>query len=363
MIEMETLSSSREPQPTAVVTESVSAMAPAIERLRQRMDARIRLATLPTPVHLLEGTSAAQGREVWIKRDDLTGLALGGNKVRKLELILAEAVAQGATALVSVGGQQSNHARTVAAAAAMAGLECHLVLGGTVPEFSSGNLILNELFGATMHFIGEMDSALLASTAQQLVHDLTAAGTQAFLVPLGGSTPLGALAYAAAYLELEEQCRAQGRVIPTIVHASGSGGTQAGLELGRHLGGGTNDIIGVNVAGLVPDLAGHVNGLVREAGGLLGLEGLTVSAKIDERYLGDGYGVPTEQSTAALRELAQRDGIVADPVYTAKALWALDALKNADPVLFWHTGGTPAIFADGVGYRGRREDGAANGGP
>lgn len=340
----------RQKQGTVSEPEQPSANAASLPpRLRELMAGRLRLATLPTPLHPLPQFSAAIGREVWIKRDDLTGFATGGNKVRKMELLASDVRRTNADVLVSVGAPQSNHARTVAAAASVLGTDCHLVISGARPPRPSGNLALDHFFGATLHFAGSKDWAVLDKTTRAVAHDLEQQGRRPYLIPVGGSVALGALAFTAAYFELREQLAAVDLKQATIVHASSSGGTQAGLELGRMLTSEGPPVLGVDVAKITDPLAETVNALVRDAAALLGVDVGTPASRVVEGYVGDGYAIPSAESTTALQLLAASEGVLADPVYTAKALQALRHEDIPGPVVFWHTGGIPALFSDEVG--------------
>ncbi|QYB01860.1 pyridoxal-phosphate dependent enzyme [Rhodococcus sp. USK10] len=337
------------------VTDPVSYLMPCIadararEILARRWRCRIRLTATPTPLHLLPNFSERLGREVWIKRDDLTGFAAGGNKSRKLELILADAMNARATSLVTVGAQQSNHARTVAAAATAAGIDAHLVLGGSAPEHSSGNLLLDNLFGAEAHFVDSLDWDAMTEHAHQLCARLQDQGKRnkrPYFVPAGGSTSLGVLSYAAAFLELHHQLDLAGQADATIVVASSTGGTQAGLELGAALLGVPANIVGVDVAQIHSDLGGRVRDLVAATAVDLGFEIPSVDPTVFTDYLGPGYALASNRSQEAMTELARDEGIVTDPVYTAKAVAALKDPRLTGPLVFLHTGGVPAMFAE-----------------
>lgn len=324
--------------------------------LTRLMDQRVRLAVLPTPLHRLDRLSAMLDRDIWIKRDDLTGLAMGGNKVRKMELIAADAQRQGCDTLLTVGAAQSNHARTVAAVASTLGMDCDLVISGSRPARVSGNLALDVIFGARLHFAGTSAWADLQEAQERLAETRRAEGRRPYVIPVGGSTPLGVAAFAAAYLELAEQCRRIGLRPATIVHASSSGGTQAGLELGRQLAGDTDTrVVGIDVAKISDPLTDQVAALWAAGAELLGTPAPDRRPMVSTAQLGPGYAVPSAESTAALAQLARVEGIVADPVYTAKALAALCTDPGADPsgsslvswpVVFWHTGGVPATLSD-----------------
>jgi 1-aminocyclopropane-1-carboxylate deaminase/D-cysteine desulfhydrase-like pyridoxal-dependent ACC family enzyme len=244
-----------------------------VEQLIERVGrmGRVGLGTLPTPLLPLPSFSMEVGVEVWIKRDDLTGFAFGGNKVRKMEFLLADALRRECDVLLTVGGAQSNHARTVAAAAATHGIACHLVLGGPRPRTPTGNLLLDRLFGAELHFGETEDWAILEGQMNELASQLTQEGHRPYTIPIGGSTGTGALGFVAAFAEFTEQCDAL-KVSPRwIVHATSTGGTQAGLEAARRtLGRDRPRILGVAVAKTGKDLSEEVAKLVAEVQNLIG---------------------------------------------------------------------------------------------
>ena len=308
------------------------------------------LGLLPSPLHPAPSFSRAVGTEVWIKRDDLTGIALGANKIRKLEFLVAEARAGGADTLITSGGLQSNHARSVAAVAAMNGWDCHLVLGGKRPAAPSGSLVLDLLLGARLHFTPSLHPPILEATAQDLARELRRQGRAPFVIPIGGSTPIGALGFVSAYVELVEQCASFGIDPGSIVHASSSGATQAGLEVGRQLlGRAAPAIIGVAVSRIGGEFQSKVAALVKETAQLLGWDRELEPPRIAGGFVGSGYAQPNEASRDAIRSLARTEGILTDPIYTGKALQAVVELGphalGPGPVVFWHTGGLPAIFA------------------
>jgi D-cysteine desulfhydrase family pyridoxal phosphate-dependent enzyme len=304
----------------------------------------------PTPFHRLARFSAAIGREVWIKRDDLISVGMGGNKIRKLGYLIADAMANGADHVVSVGAEQSNHARCVAATAAMEGLGCYLVLGGDPQTPIVGNLLLNHLLGATVHFPGTDDWAELERCSQGVADALAQSGKRPYVMPIGGSTAVGALGFIDAYVELRGQLAEVGLEPSAIVHATSSGGTQAGLALGAHLLGHDVRICGIGVAKTSADLHDEITVI---ADGCLELLGLVANGRpeitVVPGYLGRAYAEPSAGALAALRLLLRTEGILVDPVYTAKALHAVvDASANIlgdGPIVFWHTGGMPAVFA------------------
>ena len=315
---------------------------------------RVDLATLPTPLQRAPRLSRELGVEVWLKRDDVGSLGLTGNKVRKLEFTLGEALAVGADTVVTLGAPQSNHARATACAAAMVGLHAVLVMGGERPAGPpTGNLLLDELFGAEVIYAGTDEWAQLAATVDAVAKERD----RAYALPAGGSTPVGALGFVAAYGELLEQLESE-RVSPRhVYHASTSGGTHAGLMLGHALARRGPAPVGFDVGQIVPDGAGLVAWLANEAGALAGAD-VTLTegdAHLDFSQLGDGYGAFTAAGNEALGLLARTEGVVLDPVYSAKGMAGLIAEARAGridgPVVFWHTGGGPSVFAGGWGER------------
>ena len=328
---------------------------------------RAKLATLPTPLE--RGPELPGGARLWVKRDDLTGLGAGGNKARKLEYLCGEALKAGARSFVTVGPEQSNHCRMTAAAGAVLGLDVHLVVSGDRPERYEGNQLLSVLFGAQLHFVGCPPThwGELEIAREQLAAELTADGAAPYSVPIGGSTPTGALGYFAAYLELMEQCASTGISPAALVFTSSSGGTHAGLMAGRAVvgGGGASprpDVVGVGVAKGV--IAGHpdIGKLATDVLQLLdfGPDDAArlidpADVELDDRWLGDDYAIPTAAGDDAIEWAARHGGWVLDRTYTGKGFAGL--LGNAadgrwgagDDVVFIHTGGLPAVFAaDGV---------------
>lgn len=319
---------------------------------------RLPLAHLPTPLEPLSRLRAALEAEnagrpaplLWVKRDDQTGLASGGNKTRKLEYLLAEALAGEADVVLTVGAPQSNHCRQTAAAAARAGLRCVLVLGGNAPRLEGGNLLLDRLFGAEIVWAGERDRlALLAETAQAQA----AAGHRPYVITYGGSSALGAAGYAAAMLELLEQAGACELAVDHVVVASSSGGTQAGLAVGAWAAGFTGQIHGISIDRRAGEFQPALAELATQTASLLGLPRVFQAEEmiVHDAYLGGGYGVLGEPERAAIRLLAASEGLLADPVYTGRALAGLlDLIRQGrfqagETVVFWHTGGLPALFA------------------
>lgn len=308
---------------------------------------RLRFAHLPTPVEPLPRLSAALGGpQLWIKRDDQTGLAFGGNKTRKLEFLLAEAQAHGARTLITTGSVQSNHCRQTAAAAAQHGLSCILVLAGHRPEQATGNVLLDMLLGADIVWAEDGDAAQLL---QKTFDEAWSAGRRPYLVPYGGSSPVGAAAYAEAIREF----MAQDVSIDRIVFASSSGGTQAGLVAGAQIYKFDVSITGISVDTPSSTLSEGVAALANEIGSLLGhqLDLNAAHIEVNDNYLGEGYAVVGDLERNAIDLFARHEGILLDPVYTARAAGGLiDMIKKGEieageRVLFWHTGGTPALFA------------------
>ena len=298
---------------------------------------------------------------MWVKRDDLTGLGVGGNKARKLEFLCGEALAVGANCLVTVGAGQSNHCRMTAAAGARLGLETHLVLSGDQPGTLVGNQLLAHLFGAHLHFTGVPAAhwGALEIAREALTDELVADGLRPHSIPIGGSTAVGALGYTAAFVELMHQC-AEVDVRPrAVVFTSSSGGTHAGLVSGRALwrslgDGNLPDIVAIGVAkGVVLGLP-DITGLAADALALLDTAGVETSdVEIDTRWIGDDYAVPTPAADDAIVWAARHGGWVLDRTYSGKGFAGL--LGNAaegrwgpdDDVVFIHTGGLPAVFAPG----------------
>ncbi|MGO4722470.1 MULTISPECIES: D-cysteine desulfhydrase [unclassified Inquilinus] len=318
---------------------------------------RIALQHAPTPLEPMPRlTAALGGPQLWIKRDDCTGLALGGNKVRKLEFLLGEALAQGADTIITAGGPQSNHARQTAAAAAKLGLDCVLILtdavAGRDPTYhTNGNLLLDELFGARIELHpGTADpDAELARAAEQC----RAEGGTPYIIPIGGSNALGMMGYVDAARELLAQAKAQGVGITHVALASGSGGTHAGLALGLALGGSTAPAIGYCISRTSQEQRPRVAALLQAGSALLGVASPLSGDDVvlEDGVVGEGYGLPTDGMVEALRLAAAQEALLLDPVYTGKAMAGLIAgiragrFRPDDVVVFLHTGGAPSLFA------------------
>lgn len=331
---------------------------------------RTRLATLPTPVHELPRLREALGGpsrcpKILIKRDDLTGLALGGNKARKLEFLIADALQQRATTVVTTGAVQSNHARMTAAAACAAGLDCVLILtaDGDHPALQ-GNLLLDHLFDATIHYIPPPADPLLATSdiedakVAEVVAGLERRGERPYVIPIGGSSAIGVCGYVAGSRELVDQLIEMGERPSRLYYASGSRGTQAGLTLGAMLSGAPYAVYGVAVSGGESFKRERALRIANEAASLLGVDARVSESHLqtDQGYIGPGYGISTEQSLDAIRLLARSEGLLLDPVYTSKAMAALidhvrsGGLDPSSTVVFLHTGGVPALFAHAASF-------------
>jgi L-cysteate sulfo-lyase len=315
------------------------------------------LAHKPTPLEPLERLSRhLAGPRLYIKRDDCTGLATGGNKTRKLEYLIGQALKDGATTIVSAGGLQSNHVRQTAAAAAKAGLTCHLVLDHRVPidteaYRSGGNFLLDRLLGATTHICKPGETR--AGRTAQLLAELRAQGERPYDIPVGGSNALGALGYAAMMGELQGQAQDAGISLDRIVLASSSGGTLAGLLAGRALAGAETTVTGVDVDGDPDTLAQKVLAIARDCATSLGLGANAMPAAVElvRGYAAPGYGQPNAGMIEAVKLMATLEGILLDPVYTGKGMAGLidlirkDRIGKDETVVFVHTGGTPALSA------------------
>ena len=325
------------------------------------LDRRIPLVHLPTPLEPLDRLGAHLGMApgcLWVKRDDVTGLAGGGNKARKLEYLCADALAQGCDTLVTGGGRQSNHVRMTAAAANRLGLACTIVLNAERPDVPTGNLLLDELLGPHMVWAGgagDLDyfavEAAIVDTARRLADE----GRRPYAMPIGGASVVGALGYARAALEIRDQ----DPDVDLVVVADGSGGTHAGLAAGL---GDHRSVFGVDV-GARPDLDEHVPSKAAEVAALAGLPhpegdpgpGRLPAAVVDHDHFGLAYAAPTDGCREALQLAARLEGLLLDPVYTGKAMAGLIAgvrrgrIPGDARVVFLHTGGMPALFAPGYG--------------
>lgn len=317
---------------------------------------RLSCGFYPTPIEELPRMRAALGAHaprLFVKRDDYTGPGFGGNKVRKLEYVLAQAQAEGAEIAITVGGEKSNHARVTAALCARLGLRCVLVLNAAAikhAHLEPASLTADKLYGAEIHRVSSREERRATMTA--LAEQFRRAGKRVVEIPLGASIPLGALGFVSAVEEVQAQLAALGASITHIFHASSSGGTQAGLLAGCQLFGLDAQVIGVSPDDPAASIAAEIAQIISGIGTLLDAPlntAATVPTVLDE-YIGPGYGIDSAESTAALALLARTEGLLLDPVYSAKAMAGLlDWIKQGkltvqDTVLFWHTGGQLALF-------------------
>ncbi len=328
----------------------MSAFAAALGRLAAIP--RVSLVGAPSPLQEAPRLRDALGRaapRILVKRDDAIAFGFGGNKVRKLEFVLADVLASGADTLVTVGGIQSNHARATAAAAAKHGLRCVIVANGSPPERPTGNALLNRLLGAEVEYITLREQR--AAAVRYVLERLQRAGRKPYFVPLGASTSLGALGFVAAVGELLQQ----GPPPSVIVHASSSGGTQAGLVAGVVLHGAATRVLGVSADDPTAQIESVIRTIVAGMGPVLGADGDALAAacslSVDDTHVGDGYGVPTPPSREAQELAAHTEALFVDHTYTAKALGALlsyvrsGRIRPDETVVFWHTGGQVGLFA------------------
>ena len=313
---------------------------------------RIPLGHRPTPIEPLDRLSDhLGGPRLFVKRDDCTGLATGGNKTRKLEFLLGEAIEAGADAVVTVGAPQSNHVRQTAAAAARTGLACHVLLErwrppGTTDYLRTGNVLLDELFGAAIEWCDPGTD--LATASEQACQRLAANGRRPYLVPIGGSTATGALGYVDAAVEISSQPRG----FDHVVVATGSAGTHAGLLAGLRALDVDLPVLGVSVKRRAERLAKTVAALADETADKLGTPSVATGAVVvDDRSVGPGYGEPDDSTVEAIELTARLEGLLLDPVYTGKAMAGMirrirdGSFAPSDRVLFLHTGGTQALYA------------------
>ena len=313
---------------------------------------RLELIGAPTPLEYLPRLSDHLGREIFIKRDDVTPLAMGGNKLRKLEFLAADALREGAATLITAGAIQSNHVRQTAAVAAKLGLHCVALLEnpiGTRAEnyLTNGNRLLLDLFNTQV----EMCDALTQPDVQleELATRIEAQGYRPYVIPVGGSNALGALGYVESALEIAQQC--EGAVeLSSVVVASGSAGTHAGLAVGLEQLMPGAELIGVTVSRKVADQLRKVVALQQAVANSLELQA-NAEIKLWDDYFAPEYGTPNDEGMEAVKLLAQLEGILLDPVYTGKAMAGLidginqKRFKDEGPILFIHTGGAPALFA------------------
>lgn len=309
------------------------------------------LAQYPSPIEELARLRATLdiAPRLLIKRDDALSFGFGGNKVRKIEMVAARALEDDADVLITTGGVQSNHCRVTAAAAARLGMRCVIVANGSKPDRATGNALLDQLFGAEVHYVSTREERAPAMDA--VARRLRGDGLHPVIIPLGASTPLGAIGFVRAVGELVAQMP---EPPDYIFHSSSSGGTQAGLVAGCALHGLGTRVVGISADEPAAGIQATVTGIVEGIAKILGVDGRSLIAQpveADDRFVGGGYGVPTDESIEAQALLARTEALVVDHTYTAKALagligWARDGrFRETDTVMFWHTGGQVAVFA------------------
>jgi len=314
---------------------------------------RVPLVPEPTPLHqLLRLSSALGGVQVWCKRDDLTKLAMGGNKLRKLEFLLQDALDQGADTVITIGAAQSNHARLTAAAAASLGLRTILVLDGPIIGRGQGNLLLDDLVGAEVRFSTWDSWEAAEAVLEQVAEELRSSGCNPYVIPMGGTNALGVLGYVVAAQEIGRQAESAGLKLRAVVCASSSCGTQAGLVLAKALYNLPFEVIGISVGEPTEVLVPRVADFASQAAALLEVDPTPrFDITVLDDYTGPGYGKVDPPTVEAIRAVAGLEGILLDPVYTGKAMAGLLDLarqgrwRTGEAVAFLHTGGIPALFA------------------
>ncbi len=318
--------------------------------------ARVDLCHQPTPIEALKRMSEALGGpSLYVKRDDCTGLATGGNKTRKLEFLVAEALENNADMLVTQGAVQSNHVRQTAAAACRYGLKCHALLERRVPDHANdyeetGNVFLDNVFGATLEF--RPPGLDMNAEGEAAAERLRAEGHRPFFIPGGGSNPTGALGYVSCALEIAQQTNEQDLSFDWLVMATGSTGTQAGLVAGFSAAGHNLPVMGISVRQPRERQVAAVHDLTNRTLETVGAPTIPASKiHVDDQYVGEGYGIPAPSTLEAITMTAREEGILLDPVYSGKGMAGLIGLvrqgffKPTDKVLFLHTGGASALFA------------------
>jgi L-cysteate sulfo-lyase len=325
---------------------------------------RVRLGHLPTPLEAMPNLSKLLGGPtLYVKRDDCTGLSSGGNKTRKLEFLMADALAKGADTIITQGAVQSNHARQTAAAAAKLGLKCEILLenrtGSNSPDYcGSGNVLLDHILGApTQMFPGGTD---MSAAMDKAAENIRAKGGKPYIVVGGGSNAIGALGYVNCAMELVAQANDMGLRVDHLVHATGSAGTQAGLVAGLEGIRSGIPVLGIGVRAARPQQEENVFKLACATANLLGISGAVARDRVvaNTDYVGPGYGMPTAAMIEAINILARQEGILLDPVYSGKGMAGLIDLirkghfKKDENVVFLHTGGSVGLF----GYNGIFED-------
>lgn len=322
--------------------------------LREKLDriGRIRLANLPTPIYKLNNVSRELGKNIWVKRDDFTGVEMSGNKVRKLEYSIAAAMEEGCDVLITAGGIQSNHARATAAAAARLGLKSHLVLSIADAPKTEGNYLLDQMFGAEITLLDENGSVTLPEKIEEVAEGYRKNGHKPYVIPVGASNGVGNFGYLNAMREITEQEESLGLTFDAIVCAVGSGGTYSGLYLGNRLFGLGRRIAGFTVSNNKDYFAGVCGKIVNDTLALLGEEADGEKAfEIIDGYKGLGYAISKADELQFIAGIAAKEGIVLDPVYTGKAFYGLynevkkGTFDSCENILFIHTGGQYGLFS------------------
>lgn len=324
---------------------------------------RFSLGHFPTPVqHLSRLSRRLGGPQIYVKRDDCTGLAFGGNKTRKLEFLVGDALLGGADTILTAGAAQSNHCRQTAAASVRAGMECHLLLGGTPPDQPTGNLLLDQILGAVIHWSGLQRRG---EELEEMAESLRSKGRRPYVIPYGGSNALGALGYVDAMEEYAGQSRETDGFPDAMVFASSSGGTHAGIVVGALRTGYAGKIIGIGIdkeGRPEGSFAGQITQLIGETlqlSGGPGSGGMAIpTVDLREEFASAGYGAVTGREREAISLLAREEALLLDPVYTGRAMAGLIAMirngefRPNERVLFWHTGGGPSLLALSPGLQG-----------
>jgi len=311
---------------------------------------KLNYSLLPTPVHKLENLSRYLNANIYCKRDDLTGFAFGGNKTRKLDYLIYEAIEQEADTIVAVGAYQSNFCRIASAYGAACGLDVKLVLGGKKPERVTANLMLDYLFGADVVDINSNEWNDWEERAKLLTGELTSNGKKVYYMPIGGSTKTGALGYVDCMKEINKYSDANRIDFKSIFHATGSAGTQSGLLVGKTITGWDGQLYGIAVTKDSERITGEVEALAHDTGKLFDIEINYIDIKVDDNYIGEAYGAETEGALEAITLFAKYEGILLDKVYSGKAAAGMidyirkSKINNTDNVLFIHTGGNIQLF-------------------
>lgn len=323
--------------------------------MAMKLPKKLSLAQIPTPIQPMKGIGEEIGvKNLFVKRDDMTALGMSGNKVRKLEYLLAEALRKKATTVITCGATQSNHARATAVACIQLGLKPHLVLRGRKFEISEGNLFLDKLIGASFHFITPKEYKKVDSIMEREAKKLERNGEKPYIVPMGGSNDIGLLGYVEAAQEIKAQEQQLKKRFDYIVTAVGSGGTLGGLILGKKIAGLSGKIIGVNVSDTAEKFKIRVLELMSQARKRFKISGIKIEDEdvcIFDGYVGPGYGIPAEETIQTIKQVARTEGIFLDPAYTAKAFYGMmqeiekGNIDKKGNFLFVHTGGIFGLLA------------------